>query len=461
MPAPIVVVWFRRDLRLADHPALHAAVERGAAVVPLFVHDPRLTTGRDAPREAWLRATLGALAAELHAAGVPLVVRRGDPRQEVARAAREAGAGTVHWSDDFTPYARRRDAAVAAACAAIGVEARSFPGSALVEPDRLRTSSGGFYTVFTPFHRAWSAVPAVAPLPAPARLAPGPGLGGEAVPAARPGTGHAAAHAALGRFVRGALAGYERDRDRVDRDVTSRLSAHLRLGALSPREARHAVQRAAVRDGRLRRGADAFVRQLAWRDFFTHVLWHAPESRHRALRADRRAIAWRHDRAALEAWQEGRTGYPLVDAGMRELVATGLMHNRARLVTASFLTKHLLIDWREGERWFMRRLLDGDPAVNAGNWQWVASTGADALPAFRIFNPVRQGQRFDPAGAYVRRFIPELAEVPSAHVHEPWAAGGVPGYPPPIVEHGEARRRALIALAATRGSAASAPADED
>jgi deoxyribodipyrimidine photo-lyase len=166
------------------------------------------------------------------------------------------------------------------------------------------------------------------------------------------------------------------------------------------------VQRAAVRDGRLRRAADAFVRQLAWRDFFTHVLWHAPESRRRALRADRRAIAWRDDPEALVAWQEGRTGYPLVDAGMRELAATGLMHNRARLVTASFLTKHLLIDWREGERWFMHRLVDGDPAVNTGNWQWVASTGADALPAFRIFNPVLQGRRFDPDGAYVRMWIP-------------------------------------------------------
>jgi deoxyribodipyrimidine photo-lyase len=240
MPAPIVVVWFRRDLRLADHPALHAAVERGAAVVPLFVVDPRLATGRGAPREAWLHATLGALAAELRAAGAPLVVRRGDPRQEVPRAAREAGAAAVHWSDDFTPYARRRDAAVAAACAAIGVEACGFAGSALVAPGRLATSSGGFYTVFTPFHRAWSAVPAVAPLPAPGRLTPGPHLGGEAAPVERPGAGHAAARAALGRFVRGPLAGYERDRDRVDRAGTSRLSAHLRLGR--SRRARHATR---------------------------------------------------------------------------------------------------------------------------------------------------------------------------------------------------------------------------
>ena len=461
MAARVTVVWFRRDLRLADHPALHAAAEGGGAIVPLFVVDPRLMTGRDAPREAWLRGALGALSEALHAAGIPLVVRRGDPREEVSRAARDAGAHAVHWSDDFTPYARRRDAAVAAACAAIGVEARGFPGSALVDPGRLVTSSGDFYMVFTPFHRAWSAVPAVAPLAPPARLAPGPRLAGEAPPAPSLDTGHTVARAALERFVRGRLAGYERDRDRVDRDGTSRLSVHLRVGALSPGEVRHAALRAAARDGRLRRAADAFVRQLAWRDFFTHVLWHAPESRRLELRPARRGIAWRDDPEGLAAWQEGRTGYPLVDAGMRELAATGFMHNRVRLVTASFLTKHLLVDWREGDRWFMRRLRDGDPAVNTGNWQWVASTGADALPAFRIFNPVVQGRRFDPEGAYVRRWIPELATLADVHVHEPWTAGGVPGYPAPIVEHRAARRRALVTLGATRGSGASAPSDED
>jgi deoxyribodipyrimidine photo-lyase len=455
MAAPVVVVWFRRDLRIADHPALHAAADGAAAIVPLFVEDPHLLTGRDAPREAALRGALGALAAELRDAGASLVVRRGDPRDEVPRAAREAGAQAVHWSRDFTPYARRRDAAVAAACAAMGVAARDFPGTTLVDPEDLRPPAGGFYTVFTPFHRAWAATPHLAPLPPPARLTPGPRLPGAAAPAA--GAGHALARAALEEFVRGPLAGYERDRDRLDRDGTSRLSVHLRVGALSPREVRHAVERAAVRDGRLRRVADAFVRQLAWRDFFTHLLWHAPESRRRALRADRRAIAWRDDPDGLAAWQEGRTGYPLVDAGMRQLAATGFMPNRARLVAASFLTKHLLVDWREGERWFMRRLRDGDPAVNTGNWQWVASTGADAMPAFRIFNPTVQGRRFDPDGAYVRRFVPELADVPAGHVHEPWTAGGVHGYPAPIVDHDEARRRALVTLGATRGSGASAP----
>jgi deoxyribodipyrimidine photo-lyase len=458
MRQPVVVMWFRRDLRLVDHPALAAAVSRGA-VVPLFVVDPRLMTGRDAPREAWWRASLGALAAELRAAGAPLLMRRGDPRDVVPRVAREAGALAVYWSLDYTPFARRRDDAVTAALGSIDVEARGFPGTLLVEPDVLRTASGGGYSVFTAFHRAWSAQPSGPPLAAPARMTAGPALAGEAAPPPVDAVGHPAARRTLEAFVRGALAAYERDRDRVDLDSTSRLSADLRVGALSPREVRHAVERAAIRDGRLRRAAAAFVRQLAWRDFFTHVLWHAPESRRQELRADRRGLAWRDDPKGLRAWQEGRTGYPLVDAAMRELAATGFIHNRARLVTASFLVKHLLVDWREGERWFMRRLRDGDPAVNGGNWQWVASTGADALPAFRIFNPVLQGRRFDPAGAYVRRFLPELASVPDAHVHEPWVVGGVPGYPPPIVEHGEARRRALRTLGATRGSGASTPSD--
>jgi deoxyribodipyrimidine photo-lyase len=461
MAVPVVLVWFRRDLRLSDHPALHAAVERGAAVVPLFVLDPRLMTGRDAARETWFRAAVGALAGELRALGASMVVRAGDPREVVPRVAREAGAGAVHWSDDFTPYARRRDAAVTAALSSIGIEARGFPGTALVAPDALRTSSGGYYTVFTPFHRVWSMMASVAPLAAPARVIAGPVLDGAAAPDAGEGIGSAAARRALDRFVRGALAGYERERDRLDHEGTSRLSAHLRVGAISPGEVQHAARRAAVRDGRLRRPAEAFVRQLAWRDFFTHVFWHAPETRRLELRADRRSITWRDDPKGLAAWREGRTGYPLVDAGMRELAETGLMHNRARLVAASFLTKHLLIDWREGERWFMRRLRDGDPAVNTGNWQWVASTGADALPAFRIFNPVVQGRRFDPGGRYVRRWIPELAAVADAYVHEPWVAGGVPGYPAPIVEHDQARRRALTALGATRGSGASAPSGEE
>jgi deoxyribodipyrimidine photo-lyase len=264
-----------------------------------------------------------------------------------------------------------------------------------------------------------------------------------------PAAGASAAQATLARFVAGRLSRYKERRDRLDADFTSHLSCYLRVGAISPRQIVTAVEQAAsvpTRGDEIREAASAFVRELAWREFFVQVLWHQPDSRTRELRADRRGIPWRNDPEGLAAWREGRTGYPIVDAGMRQLAATGWMPNRARLVAASFLTKHLLVDWREGERWFMQELLDGDPAVNSGNWQWVASTGTDAMPAFRIFNPAAQSKRFDPTGAYVRRWVPELAGVADAHVHEPWLAGGAPGYPPPIVDHTEARQRALRVL---------------
>jgi deoxyribodipyrimidine photo-lyase len=234
----------------------------------------------------------------------------------------------------------------------------------------------------------------------------------------------------------------------------------VRFGVISPRQIHAAVRAAARRHPRLAPSAEGFIRELAWREFFVQILWHVPGSLRGDLREDRRGIPWRRDPAGLRAWREGRTGYPVVDAGMRELAATGFMHNRARLVTASFLTKHLLIDWREGERWFMKHLLDGDPAVNVGNWQWVASTGADAMPAFRIFNPTLQGARFDPRGDYVRRWVPELSGVSGSDLHAPGGLPRVPGYPAPIIGHAEARARALRVLAgATRGSAASAPSD--
>jgi deoxyribodipyrimidine photo-lyase len=222
---------------------------------------------------------------------------------------------------------------------------------------------------------------------------------------------------------------------------------HLRVGTLSVRQVVAAAERVA-RDARRRAGATAFIRQLAWRDFFVQILWHAPQTRWTPLRPPRATVRWRRDPAGLSAWQEGRTGYPIVDAAKRQHAATGFIPNRSRMVVASFLVKHLLIDWREGDRWFMRQLLDGDPALNGGNWQWVASVGADAMPAFRVFNPVTQGKRFDPSGEYVRRWVPELAALAGARVHTPWDAGGVRDYPPPIVDHDDARRRALAAFGA-------------
>jgi deoxyribodipyrimidine photo-lyase len=460
---PTTIVWFRRDLRVDDNAALARAAARGP-VVPLFVLDPRLIRGRAPRREAWLSANLAALDARLREAGAGLLVRRGDPRAEVPRAAREAGADRIHWSRDYTPFARRRDEAVERACRDAGLDVVTFAGDLLVEPAALRTRSGGFYRVFTPYYRAWAAVPAAAPdgeppglttVASPRSLALPP-IGGIASPEA----GERAARAALERFVTRRLASYGDLRDRMDVEGTSRLSPYVRFGVLTPRQILAAVRGAERSDARLGAAAEAFARELAWREFFVQILWHVPGSLRADLREDRRGIAWRRDPEGLRAWREGRTGYPVVDAGMRELAATGFMGNRARLVTASFLTKHLLIDWREGERWFMRHLLDGDPAVNVGNWQWVASTGADAMPAFRIFNPGLQGMRFDPRGDYVRRWVPELAGVAGPEVHAPGRVSRVPGYLPPIVAHDEARARALgVLTGARRDSAASAPSD--
>jgi deoxyribodipyrimidine photo-lyase len=460
------VVWFRRDVRLADHPALTEASTRGP-VLPVFVLDPRLL-GRSDRRDAWMLASLNALDADLRARGGRLIVRRGEPVAELVRVAREAGATGVWWNRDFTPYARERDAAVTAACRAAGLRTHTCGDAVLSEPDDVVPARGGHYTVFTPFHRAWLVRDRVPPAPAPGRLdlparltsavhptsltglpsssAPLDTLPLPSVPLTEaPPAGETAARAALDGFVRSRLGNYPEERDRLDAETTSRLSPYLRVGALTPRQVYAAVS-AAARAPELERARDAFVRQLAWRDFFVQILWHAPHTRWQPLRPPRQAVRWRHDPDALAAWQEGRTGYPIVDAAMRELAATGFMPNRARMIVASFLVKHLLIDWRHGDRWFMRQLLDGDPALNGGNWQWVASVGADALPAFRIFNPVTQARRFDPSGDYVRRWVPELASLTGPTVHAPWEQGGAPGYPPPIVEHGEARRRALAAF---------------
>jgi deoxyribodipyrimidine photo-lyase len=444
----VIVVWLRRDLRLADNPALAAAAVRGA-VVPVFVLDPRLL-GRSERRDAWIAATLAALDHDLRARGARLIVRRGDVAAELVRVAREAGANGVWWNGDATPYARHRDAAVETACRATGLEPRMFADARLSDPSEISPTRGRFYTMFTPFYRAWLAGEHPPPGAAPPRLQVPENVGTLPLPSPSPGeppAGEASARAALAAFIVGGLKAYASMRDRLDVEPTSRLSPYLRVGAISPRQVLAAVTAASARESRP--SVEAFVRQLAWRDFFVQILWHAPTTRWQPLRPSRAAVPWRRDAESLAAWQEGRTGYPVVDAAMRQLAATGFMPNRARMIVASFLVKHLLVDWRAGDRWFMGQLLDGDPALNGGNWQWVASVGADAMPAFRVFNPVLQGRRFDPAGDYVRRWVPELESVSSADVHAPWEIGGVPGYPPPIVEHATARRRALTAFGAT------------
>ncbi len=457
-PVPSVL-WFRRDLRLHDHPALHAAIEAGP-VAPLFVLDPALLRGRWASpnRTAFLLASLAALDADLRDRGARLHICIGRPTEEVPRFAATVGAGHVFVTRDYSPYARRRDAAVAAVLAAQGIALHARRGTLVHEPEAVLSASGRPLTVFTPFFRAWSAIPRPVPLPPPGRIPlldradPGhlprlaeltPGAAADALPA----PGESAARARLERFLAGPLAAYAETRDRLDIAGTSRISQDLRFGLLSPLEVVARAEATPV-------DAAKFIAEVAWREFFHHILWHHPRVLREPFQQALAAIPWRNDPAAFSAWAAGRTGYPLVDAAMRELLATGYMHNRGRMVAASFLAKDLLLDWRLGEDHFMRHLVDGDPASNDGGWQWAASVGTDAQPYFRIFNPVSQSRRFDPAGAYLRRWVPQLRRVPDQFIHEPWtmppdlqrAVGCVIGadYPAPIVDHHAARQRALL-----------------
>lgn len=432
---PAAVVLFNRDLRVHDHPALGAAARTADEVVPLFVVDEALlATGFGVPnRAALLVDCLTDLRHSLRARGADLVVRRGDPVAEAVRVAADVGAGSIHASADVTAFARARERRLGE----LALPVVLHPGVTVVPPDELTTTSGGAYKVFTPYWRRWSAHPRRRVERAPERLTlplgldPGPLpdarelAAGEPSPDLAPG-GETEARAQLDRWARAHLADYDEGHDDLAGDRTSRLSPHLHLGAISPLEV---AERLGSRPG----GA-AFVRQLCWRDFH-HQATHAFPAIAREDLRPRPGAAWVDDPEALAAWAEGRTGLPIIDAGMRQLRREGWMHNRARLLTASFLTKHLRIDWRLGAAEFFRWLVDGDVADNAANWQWAAGTGFDTRPN-RIFNPVRQARRFDPEGDYVRRHVPELAGIAGPAVHEPWRLDTPPeGYPPPIVDH--------------------------
>jgi len=449
------IVWFRRDLRLADNPAFSAATRTNDTVIALFVADHRLWRPGSV-RTTMLAAHLAALDDQLAARGGRLRVHTGDPVEVVPAIGRTVGADAVYVNEDYSPYAIRRDAAVAAR-----VPLERSAGLVVHAPGELMTTSGGPPLVFTPYYRRWVDHPwGLWLAPGAAHIA---GDTGEGLPAAGGAPLMAAGEtAALGRLSAFAdrVDAYPVERDRPDLDTTSHLSADLHFGVIDPRRVRHELGEATA-------GRAAFVRQLAWRDFYAQVLYHHPWSVEHELRREYAGIPWRNDPADLAAWQEGRTGYPIVDAGMRQLLAEGFMHNRLRMITASFLVKDLLVDWRLGERWFRRLLVDGDIAQNVGNWQWVAGTGTDAAPYFRVFNPVSQGRRFDPAGDYVRRWVPELAGLPGAAVHAPWelgpldlAAAGVTlgdTYPDAIVDHGMARQRVLAVYGAVRGEQRSGP----
>jgi deoxyribodipyrimidine photo-lyase len=455
------VLWFRRDLRLADHPALAEAAASGGTVVALFVHDPCLAGPSGANRLAFLHASLDALDLSL---GGALVERVGDPTVVVAEVAAEVGAAQVVVTGDHGPYGRRRDDAVEAALATDGRRFERVGSPYAIEPGTIRTRAGTPCKVFTPFRRTWDAHGVPEPIPAPSRIEwhrgvtsdPRPSTPTPTATAGLPPAGEEAATRLLDAFVTHDLAGYATDRDRPDLDVTSRLSPHLKVGSIHPRQI---LARLHERAGD---GPSTFAAELAWRDFYADVLHHRPDTARRNVVDNLDALRWDTGPRADErfaAWCAGRTGYPIVDAGMRQLLAEGWMHNRVRMIVASFLVKDLHLHWRRGAAWFMEHLVDGDLASNQHGWQWTAGTGTDAAPFFRVFNPVAQGKRFDPTGDYVRRYVPELAGVAGAAVHEPWrlaasnlfdGPGPAADYPERVVDHDAERREALARWQATR-----------
>ena len=478
------IVWFRRDLRVQDHPALANALRDYEEVIPLFVFDEPLLRSQvfGAGCVRFMLDCLAELQRSLAGSGLSLRWRHGDPLEDVPKLARDMRADAVLWNRDYDPVAVERDHLVMRALAKQGVAVRTFKDHMVFEPDEIRTADGGGFQRYGAYRAKWwakwraaapesatlspsrqSAVPSkeIKPLPSASDL------GYQTIVPAIPG-GERQALARLRLFLDGPIHRYGIGRNRPAQDETSVLSPHFRFGTLSPRSAvRQALRtlsdRDSQRNGASRSDVVTWIDELVWRDFFHQVLANHPHVAGEPFRAA--AVAPRRPdgpeaRWLFQAWREGRTGYPLVDAGMRQLNQTGWMHNRVRMVAASFLAKDLRLDWRWGERYFMNRLLDADLAVNNGNWQWCASTGTDAMPGYRIFNPALQGKKFDPAGEYVRRYVPELAQVPDRYIHEPWRMGvdeqercgcriGIQ-YPAPLVDHEQARREYLALAEAAR-----------
>lgn len=475
------LVWFRDDLRIADNPALNRAVETGIPVLCLFIHDPQPAATRALGGAAkwWLAGSLKALNAKLAAKGARLDCVVGDPQSVLADFVGSGRVKFMAWNRRYGAAEIAQDTAIKSDCKAVGVEAVSFNSHLLNEPWEVIGSQGGPIRVFTPYWRAASAgLPPPAPLTEPSRirqaawpsavrvhpvaiesLALEPtmpdwsgGLRAEWMP------GEDGARARLDAFVDRALAGYGENRNRPDYLSTSRLSPHLRFGEISVRQCWHAATMAVESEASpaSREDLRKFQSELGWREFSYHLLFHYPRLATENYSARFDSFPWVRDAGALKAWRKGMTGYPIVDAGMRELWATGWMHNRVRMIVGSFLVKHLLIHWREGEEWFWDTLVDADPASNAASWQWVAGSGADAAPYFRIFNPMLQGAKFDPYGDYVRRWVPEIDRLPPELIHQPWLATPVRlsqfgvklgrDYPEPIIEHDLGRQRALDAF---------------
>lgn len=472
-----VIVWFRDDLRLADNPALHAAAATKRPLVCIYIHDEKTRGVRSLGGAArwWLHGSLHSLHESLTQHGGRLIILRGAAVEVLPGLASALGAPTVYWNRRYDGSGRKIDSSAQAVLEKHHIEVASFNGHLLNEPWTIKNQSGKPFRVFTAYWRA--AIARGAPeeplgvprnlrfhaLPRKLKAIPLGSLGLE--PRSPDWAGglraqwqrdEPSAKTHLTHFLKKALREYPVDRDRPDRHGTSRLSPYLCFGNISVRQIWHAARAAVIsrRSPANTRQLDKFLAELGWREFNYHVLYHHPDLAERNFQSRFDPLRWRTDRRGLEAWRRGLTGYPIVDAGMRELWTTGWMHNRVRMVAASFLIKHLLIDWRTGEQWFWDTLVDADPANNAANWQWVAGSGADAAPYFRIFNPILQGERYDPDGAYVRRWVPELARLPASIIHKPWTAkakqledAGVhlgKTYPHPIVDHDKARHRALL-----------------
>ncbi|OJF91116.1 deoxyribodipyrimidine photolyase [Rhizobium sp. 58] len=466
-----VLVWFRKDLRLDDNHALSAAVATGRAVIPLYIREPDAAgTGPLGAAQAWwLHHSLQALEASLVALGSRLLLASGQAKDILSKIVIDTGAGAVFWNRRYDPKGTAIDEPLMSGLRNDGVLVRSFAGQLLHEPSRLKTGTGGPYRVYTPFWRALESTgepdaPIDAPetVPAPDRWPQSELLKDWQLLPVKPDwaktfsevwtPGEASALQRLSDFAEDGLSGYKHNRDRPGVDGTSLLSPHLALGEISPARIWHATR---GRSDAPAEDVTTFRKEVVWRDFSYHLLFHNPTLPTENLNRKYDDFPWTFDAAAFGRWTKGVTGYPIVDAGMRQLWRHGYMHNRVRMIAASFLIKDLLIDWRRGEAWFAETLVDADPASNAASWQWVAGSGADASPFFRVFNPILQGEKFDPEGGYIRRFVPELARMPEKYIHRPFEAPSAvlkaanvalgSDYPAPIVNHAMARDRALAA----------------
>ncbi len=459
-----IIVWFRRDLRIADNPALSEAAITGKPVICLYIYETDTARPLGGASLLWLHQSLLSLAADLKAIGAELYLRKGAAWEVLGGVIEQSGADTVYWNRRYDEDARTRDAEIKADLTTQNIDVKSYRANLLSEPWTVEKKTGGYYKVFTPYWRAaQDNIDTSEPIAAPSKLnnykgelirdelgdwglmPTSPDWGRKMLPSWTPGTAGAAK--ALSNFVAEAVGDYPDARNRPDKETgTSRLSPHLAFGEISPKQ----IWQGCKADIDI---AGKFLAEIGWREFSYVLLFHNPKLAVQNFKPAFDSFEWNADDGALARWQKGQTGYPFVDAGMRQLWQTGWQHNRVRMVTASFLIKHLLIDWRKGEEWFWDTLFDADPASNAASWQWVAGSGADASPYFRIFNPFSQGEKFDPNGDYVRKFVPELKHMPNKFIHRPWEApeavlksanvelGG--NYPKPIVDHKEAREKAL------------------